>query len=333
MKAYRLHAPSLDGLRLDEEPVPTPGAGEVLVRIRAVSLNYKDLLFIKPPAEGGFALPRPTIPISDMAGEVVEVGPGVSRWHAGDKVTALVISGWRQGIIPADALQRALGFGEDGVLCEYRVFREDSLLALPEGYSYEEGSTLPIAALTAWNALAEVKPGETVLILGTGGVALFALQFAKAAGARAIITSSSDEKLERARKLGADDIINYRTSPNWREAVLTATNGVGADHVVETVSGSNLTDSVAATRIGGSVYLVGLQDKGMMDPYQIQFRAVTVRGIRMGSGEIFEDMLKMIGRHRIKPVIDRVFQFAEAKPAYEYLKAAGHFGKIVITVD
>lgn len=333
MKAYRLYAPSLGELRRVDEPAPSAGSGEVLVRVRAVSLNYKDLLFVKPPEEGGIALPKPTIPLSDMAGEIVEIGSGVSGFGLGDRVTAAVMPGWFEGVIPADATLKSIGFGQDGVLCEYHVFRADSILRLPADCSYEEGSTLPIAAVSAWNAVRHVRAGESVLILGTGGVALFALQFVKALGARAIVTSSSDAKLDRTRALGADDLINYRTNSDWHEKVLALTDGAGVDHVVETVSGSNLTQSVACTVIGGHIYVVGLQDKGLMDPYQIQYRAVNVHGIRVGSLALFREMMDVVGLHRIKPVIDRVFPFDETPAAYRHLKAAGHFGKIVIGVD
>nr|WP_087575433.1 NAD(P)-dependent alcohol dehydrogenase [Sphingomonas sp. CDS-1] len=333
MKVFRLYAPSLEELRLVEEPKPSPGPGEVLVRLRAASLNFKDLLFVKSPEEGGIALGKPTIPVSDGAGEIVEVGSGVGAWAVGDRVTSVVVQKWFEGPIPADAMARALGCGEEGVLSQYRVFSEDALVRLPEGCSFEEGATLPIAALSAWNGVQHARPGETVLILGTGGVALFGLQFAKALGARTIITSSSDEKLDRARALGADETINYRTHENWHEIVLKMTEGRGADHVVETVSGSNLTQSVAATAIGGHVYLVGLQDRGLMDPYQIQFRAVNVHGIRMGSKTMLESMMEAVERHKITPVIDHVFRFEETVDAYNYLKKAGHFGKIVISID
>jgi NADPH:quinone reductase-like Zn-dependent oxidoreductase len=333
MKAFRLFAPSLEELRLVDEPKPRPGRGEVLVRLRAASLNYKDLLFVKSPLEGGIELPRPTIPLSDGAGTIEEIGSDVSVWAVGDRVANTAVQKWRDGPIAADAHLRALGYGEDGALCQYRVFSEDGLVRLPEGCSFEEGSTLPIAALSAWNGMQHVRPGETVLILGTGGVALFGLQFAKALGARAIITSSNDKKLDRARQLGADETINYVTHPDWHEIVLKMTDGHGADHVVETVSGSNLTKSTAATAIGGHVYLVGLLDRGLMDPYQIQYRAVNIHGIRMGSRTLFENMVKVIEQYKIAPVIDRVFSLEDTIPAYDYLKRAGHFGKVVIKID
>lgn len=333
MKAYRLYSPDLGDLRLVDEPLPVAGPSEVLVRVHAASLNFKDLLFVKPPAEGGIACPRPTVPLSDMAGEIVAVGLGVEDWKVGDRVTAGVMPGWFEGYIPADATTNALGFGQDGVLSEYRAFRADSIIALPDDCSYEQGSTLPIAALSAWNGLRHVRPGETVLVLGTGGVALFGLQFASALGARVIVTSSSDDKLQRTRALGADEVVNYRTHSNWHEKVLELTGGRGVDHVVETVGGSNLTQSVACTAIGGHIYLVGLQDKGLMDPYQIQYRAVNVHGIRVGSLALFKDMMRVIGQHGIEPVIDSVFAFERAIDAYTHLMNAGHFGKIVIRID
>ncbi|WP_224365593.1 zinc-dependent alcohol dehydrogenase family protein [Hyalangium versicolor] len=330
MRLYRLHRPSLDGLVQGTEPTPEPGTHEVLVRLHAASLNYKDLLFVKPASEGGIELPRPMVPLSDAAGEVMAVGSAVTRFAVGDPVSAVVVTGWFEGPIPRDAMPRALGVGHDGVLSEFRCFPEMDLVKLPKGYSYRDGSTLPIAALTAWNAVEHVEPGQTVVVLGTGGVALFALQFAKAAGAHVIITSSSDEKIQRAKALGADEAVNYRTTPAWHEKILEMTDGRGADHIVETVSGSSLELSVAATALGGHIHLVGLQDRGRIDPYGIQYRAITVRGIRMGSKRLFESMIGFIERHDIRPAIDKVFPFEDVRPAYEYLKHGLHFGKVVI---
>jgi NADPH:quinone reductase-like Zn-dependent oxidoreductase len=333
VKLYRLTAPSLDALELVDEPVPTATSRDVVVRIHAASINYKDLLFVKPPSEGGIGLPGPMVPWSDAAGEVVEVGPEVTRFAVGDRVAPVVVQDWFGGPLPGDTLSRALGVGVDGVLSEYRVFDQNNLVALPAGLSYEEGSTLPIAAVTAWNAVQDVRPHESVLVLGTGGVALFALQFAKTAGARVIVITSQDEKAERAKALGADDTVNYTHCPEWQKEILALTDGRGVDHVVETVGGSSVERSVNATTIGGSVYQVGLIDRGTMDPYNIQMRAVTVRGIRMGSRGQFETMNDLISRHAIRPVLDSVLGFSDVRAAYERIASGKHFGKVVLTLD
>jgi NADPH:quinone reductase-like Zn-dependent oxidoreductase len=333
MKLYRLSTPSLDGLQLLHEPDPRPKSHEIVVRIRAASLNYKDLLFVRPVADGGIPLPRPTIPLSDAAGEVVEIGAEVNRFAVGDRVAPVVVQNWFNGPLPADTMDRALGVGVDGVLAEFRVFDQNNLVLLPPELSYEEGATLPIAAVTAWNALQHVQPYETVLVLGTGGVALFAVQFAKASGARVIVITSRDEKAGRAKALGADETVNYTRHPDWEQEVLALTGGRGVDHVVETVGGSSVERSVKATAIGGSVYGVGLIDRGKIDPYCIQYRAVTVRGIRIGSREQFETMVRLVGAHAIRPVIDSVHPFAEVRAAYERIDSGEHFGKVVVSLD
>jgi NADPH:quinone reductase-like Zn-dependent oxidoreductase len=316
VKVYRLTEPSLNGLKRSEEPDPKPAANEALVRIRAVSLNYKDLLFVKPPAEGGFALPRPMIPLSDGAGEVIAIGSAVTRVAVGDRVAGINVQNWFEGPIPPDAFRYALGFGVEGVLCQLRAFDQNSLVRIPKALSFEEGSTLPIAAVTAWNAMEHVRANETVMVLGTGGVAIFALQFAKAAGARVFISSSSDEKAKRARALGADDTVNYRDHPEWQDRVLELTGGRGVDHVVENVGGTSLQRSIAATAVGGSIHVIGVIDRGGINPYDIQFKALNVRGIRMGPRCLFEDVNRLIEQHRIRPVVDRVFPFEDVRAAY-----------------
>jgi NADPH:quinone reductase-like Zn-dependent oxidoreductase len=333
MKLYRLSKPSLDGLELVHEPEPQPKAREVVVRIRAASLNYKDLLFVRTVDEGGIPLSRPTIPLSDGAGEVVEVGEDVTRFAVGDRVAPIVVQDWFDGPLPADTMNRALGVGVDGVLSEFRVFDQNNVVPLPPELSFEEGSTLPIAGVTAWNALQDVRPHQTVLVLGTGGVALFAVQFAKASGARVIVCTSRDEKADRAKALGADETVNYTRHPDWEQEVLALTHGRGVDHVVETVGGSSVERSVKATAIGGSVYGVGLIDRGKIDPYNIQLRAVTVRGIRIGSRGQFETMVRLISEQAIRPVIDSVFPFADVRAAYERIDSGEHFGKVVVSVD
>lgn len=333
MKAYRLHEPSLDGLRLAEEPVPEPTARQAVVRLRAAALNYKDLLFVRPATEHGIRLPRPTIPLSDAAGEVVAVGDAVTQFRVGDRVTPVVVQDWFSGPLPENATQRALGVGVDGVLAQFGVYDEHNLVPLPDHLTFLEGCTLPIAGVTAWNALQDLRAHQTVLVLGTGGVAMFAVQFAKASGARILLITSSDDKAEQARQLGVDATVNYRRFPEWHQAILELTDGLGVDHVVETVGGSSMQKSVAATRIGGSVHQVGLIDRSPVDAYGIQYRAVTVRGIRMGSREQFRTMNALIGRHRITPIVGEAFSFDEPRAAYNFLESGKHFGKVVIAID
>lgn len=328
VKLYRVKGTTLDSLIPSEEPSPIPGAHEVLVRVRAVSLNYKDLNFLKPgaPPPGGL------VPLSDAAGEIVSVGPGVTRLKLGDRVANVAVKGWIDGPPPADAYARSFGAGIDGVLSEFRVVNEQDLLRLPSGYDWIEGSTLPIAALSAWNSLAELQPKQTVLILGTGGVAIFALQFAKARGARVIMTSSSDWKIAKIREYGADETVNRGRHPDWETEVLSLTDGRGVDLVVEAVGGSSVQRSIAAAAIGGTVNVVG-NGKGPIEAYSILARAVRVRGIRIGPRNMFEDMIAFIDQKRIRPVVHRVFSFAEARSAYEHLIAANHLGKIVISIE
>jgi NADPH:quinone reductase-like Zn-dependent oxidoreductase len=333
VKVYRLTKPSLDGLQRSEEPDPKPAPNEALVRIRAVSLNYKDLLFVKPPSEGGFELPGPMIPLSDAAGEVIAIGSAVTRVAVGDRVAPINVLNWFEGPIPADAFKHALGFGVDGVLCQLRTVDQNNLVRLPAGLSFEESSTLTIAGVTAWHAVSGVRANQTVMVLGTGGVAMFALQFCRAAGARVFISSSSNAKAERARALGAEETINYRENPDWSVRVRELTGGRGVDHVVENVGGSSLHQSIAATAIGGTIHSIGILDKGLVNPYEIQFKGITLRGIRMGPRSLFEDMNRLIEQHRIRPLVDRVFPFQEARAAYEYLRDARHVGKVVISIE
>jgi NADPH:quinone reductase-like Zn-dependent oxidoreductase len=333
MKAYRLTRQDLDGLIRTDELDPTPRPNEVLVRIRAASLNYKDLFFVRPAEQHGLALPRPTIPISDGAGEIVAVGSEVADFGVGDRVAANVAQNWIDGVIPADAAQHALGYGIDGILCQFRALDAAGVVRLPDDYSYEQGSTLPIAGVTAWNAIRRVSPGESVLVLGTGGVAVFALQFAKAQGAKVILTSSSAAKIARAVELGADHGINYRTNPSWEEEVKELTGGRGVDHVIETVGGRSVEQSVEATAIGGRIHMIGLLDFQRADTSGITEKAITVQGIRFGSRGTFEDMVRFINKSRVVPVIDSVFKFDDAISAYRHLDSKAHFGKIVIDVD
>jgi NADPH:quinone reductase-like Zn-dependent oxidoreductase len=324
----------LDGLVLRHADTPHPGPGQVLVRMRAASLNYRDLRV----AGGRYALgsvPENLVPLSDGAGEVISIGSGVSRVQPGDRVAALFLQHWLGGNFEEAFGVSALGGSCHGVLAEYAVFDQNGLVKLPSHLSFEEGATLPCAGTTAWNALfgaTPVKPGETVLTLGTGGVSLFALQFAKMVGARVIATSSSAAKLNNVLQLGADEGIDYTTSPDWHEQVMALTRGRGVDHVIEVVGGENVGQSVEATRNGGTVHLIGAQAGGLIDPTRVRRRNVTMRGLYVGSRAHFESMNLAIAQHALKPVIDRVFPFTEAKAAYQHLASRTHMGKVVITL-
>jgi len=336
MKAYELQKMgSTDQWVQVERPEPKPGPGQALVRIRAVSLNYRDLLILRRGY--GLTSARSIIPVSDGAGEVVAVGAGVTRVKPGDRVAPTFFQNWTQGEIAREQL-KALGAGDiDGVLAEYVVTDAETLVHLPEHFSFEEGATLPCAAVTTWHALVtqgRLQAGQTVLAQGTGGVSIFALQFARALGARVIITSSQDEKLERARSLGANDTLNYKKQPQWEERVLELTGGQGVDHVVEVGGEKTLPQSIRATRPGGNIYLIGLLTGGFgkPTPEQTEPKKLNVRPIYVGSRVMFEDMNRAITKHRLVPIIDRTFPFEQAREALQYLEAGAHFGKVVITV-
>ncbi|GJE54359.1 zinc-dependent alcohol dehydrogenase family protein [Methylobacterium thuringiense] len=336
MRAYEMSsADGLDSWRLAERTQPEPGHGQVLVRMHAASLNYRDLLIANGQYPFAVNLDR-LIPVSDGAGEVVAVGPGVRRFAGGERVACIFSQSWLGGAQVADMWQTALGGAVDGVLAEFQVFSEEGLVALPDHLSFEEGATLPCAAVTAWNALYGAKPlkaGETVLTLGTGGVSIFAIQLAHAAGARVIATSSSDAKLEKAKGLGADETINYREHPDWEKEVRRLTGGVGVDHVVEIGGTGTLPRSIASTRPGGHVGLIGLLAQGEpIDPLAILGGSCLVRGVAVGSREMFEDMNRVIALHAIKPVIDRTFGFDAAKQALAALGEGAHVGKIVVAI-
>ena len=336
MKTYEIQSDAgIDSLTLVERPEPKPGWGQVLIRVRATSLNYRDLIVV----QGGYGNKEklPLIPMSDGAGEVVAVGEGVTRVKVGDRVAGTFFQDWIAGALTKEKMNSALGGAIDGLLTEYAVLSQDGLVLLPDHLSYEEGATLPCAAVTAWHALVtkgSVTAGETVLVLGTGGVSIFALQFAKMHGARVIVTSSSDAKLERAKELGASEVINYKSTPNWEERVyeLTARNGV--DHVVEVGGAGTLEKSIRAVRVGGRISLIGVLTGGTgeVNPMPVLMKSLTVQGIYVGSREMFEAMNQAIALHQLKPVIDRIFPLTEAQEAYRYMKSAAHFGKIVIQV-
>ena len=334
MKAYEIvSADGIDALRLAERDAPEPGPGEVLVRIRASSLNYRDLMTVMDPVAR--KLPYPRVPNSDGAGEVVAAGPGAARFEAGDRVAGCFFQRWEGGRISTEAMASALGGALDGVLAQQVVLREGGLVSVPEHLSFEEAATLPCAALTAWHSLIEmsqVKAGETVLLLGTGGVSVFALQFAVMHGARAIVTSSSDAKLARARDMGAWQTINYKDTPDWDKAVMDLTAGRGVDHVVEVGGAGTLGKSIEAARVGGRIGLIGVLTGGQIDPTAMMRKSLRVQGIYVGSRTMFEAMNRAISARELRPVIDRTFPFDDARAAYHHMRGASHFGKIVVTV-
>lgn len=333
MKAYQISHFGIDNLEQIEQETPAPDTGEVLVRIRTVSLNFRDVMVVSGTYNPRMKLPA--IPFSDAAGEIVETGSGVTKWKVGDRVCSTVIPGWVDNGPTAAASKTAIGAGAaSGVLREFAAFDQNAVVAAPPHLSFEEASTLPCAAVTAWHALAvsgRLQPDETVLTLGTGGVSIFAVQFAKAMGARVIATSSSDEKLARIRKLGADETVNYRSEPEWDKRVLELTGGKGVDHVIEVGGTGTLPRSVKAVRVGGHIALIGALDMvGEFNPIPIFMKGIRVQGIFVGSREMFEKMNAFIGQHQLRPVIDSTFEFDEVKDALHYMASGSHLGKIVV---
>jgi len=333
MNAYEYRQFGLDNLSLVERDAPQAGPHEVVVKFHAASLNYRDLLFAwgtyNPKAK------FPVVPLSDGAGEVTAVGEGVKRWKVGDRVCPIFTQGWIEGRYSAEKAGTTLGGGElDGVLRELGAFPEQSLVRIPDHLSFEEAATLPCAAVTAWHALVEfgrLRAGETVLVLGTGGVSIFALQLAKMHGARVIATSSSDEKLQRARQLGADETINYKTRPDWEREVVRLTGGAGVDHVVEVGGAGTIAKSVASARIAGCVAVIGVLASGEgFNPVNVLMKSLRMQGIFVGSRQMFEDMNAAISVSKMRPVIDRIFPFEEAPAALRHMETGSHFGKIVI---
>jgi NADPH:quinone reductase-like Zn-dependent oxidoreductase len=333
MKVYEYQKFGLENLALVERDEPRAAAYEVVVKFRAASLNYRDLMFAKGLYNPNSRLPA--VPCSDGAGEVVAVGDSVTRWKVGDRVCPIFTQGWLEGRRSSQKDRTALGAGDlDGVLREYGAFHENGLVRIPDHLSFEEAATLPCAAVTAWNALIDtgkLKAGETVLTLGTGGVSIFAVQFAKMHGARVIATSSSDEKLARVRKLGADETINYKKTPDWDKEVSRLTGGAGVDHVVEVGGAGTLAKSVNSARTEGIVYVIGvLASGGGLDHVRVLMKGIRLQGIMVGSRQMFEEMNRAIVANGLKPVIDRTFPFEEAREALKYMESGSHFGKIVL---
>ena len=334
MRAMEAKDFSINGLNLVERPVPKPRRGEILVRIKAASLNYRDLAILTRKYMA--ALPLPYVPASDCGGEVVEVGEEVIRFKIGDRVTPIYTQGWHDGYpTPEQRTKRTLGAPLSGVLQDYVVVPAEDAVSIPSNLSDGEAATLPIAALTAWSTLQEggIKAGDTVLVQGTGGVALFALQFAKIMGARVIVLSSSDEKLVRAKRLGADIGINYRTTPDWGVAVKEATGGRGVDIIVET-AGATMEKSLAAVAFGGFIGIVGFVAgmKAEIPLRSIIGPMIRIQGIAVGSRARFEAMNRAIVLHKLKPVVDSTFPLEKAADAFRHLEQGKHFGKIVISL-
>jgi NADPH:quinone reductase-like Zn-dependent oxidoreductase len=336
MKAFRVHEfGGADALRSEEVPNPTPGPGEVLIRVAAVSLNYRDLLMSRGTYNPKLKLPF--IPVSDGAGEVVATGAGVTRFKPGDKVAAAFMPDWVDGPPDEEKGRSALGAGGVGMLAEQAVLPAHGLVAIPSHLSIEEAATLPCAGVTAWNALfenARVKPGDTVLVQGTGGVSIFALQLSRLAGAHVIATSSSDQKLARARELGAADGINYKSTPDWDKRVRALTGGKGVDHIIEVGGAGTLAQSMRAVRMGGSIALIGILSgvSAEVNPLPVLMKSIHVQGIFVGSRTMFEAMNRAIAASQLRPVIDRVFDFDQAPQALKHLESGAHFGKIVIRI-
>lgn len=336
MKAYEIQDFGIDNLQMVEREQPVPGDTEALVKFHAASLNYRDLMMVK-----GWYDPKlktPLVPLSDGAGEIVEVGEQVSRFKVGDRVMPTFMQGWHDGPISYEKARTALGGDLDGCLREYGTFDESGLVCIPDHLTYSEAATLPCAALTAFNALFEsggLKPSDTILLQGTGGVSIFALQFASVLGNRIIITSSSDEKLQKAEKLGATDLINYEKTPDWDQAVLDLTGKRGVDHIVEVGGAGTLPKSLNAVRMGGHIAVIGvLSGQGEINPISILMKAVRLQGIFVGSRQMFEAMNLMLGQHEyLKPVIDSVFSFEDVRDAFAHMEAGRHFGKIVIEIN
>ncbi len=333
MKAFEIQEFGIDNLALVERETPGVSPGHVLVKMTAASLNYRDLMVVKGTYNP--RMRRPMVPLSDGVGIVESVGSGVTRFKKGDRVAGCFMQKWIEGPITREKAGSALGGSIDGILHEYKLFSEDGLVAAPASLTDEEAAALPCAAVTAWHALFEHTPsvpGDTVLLQGTGGVSIFALQLAKAAGLRIIITSSSDEKLERARSLGARETINYKHHPDWESEVRRLTGGAGVDHVVEVGGSDTLPHSLKAVRTGGAISVIGALSgaEPNVTPRDILMNSVRVQGIYVGSRLMFERLNRVIELHAIKPVIDRTFAWTEYKEALRHMESQSHFGKICL---
>jgi len=335
MKVWEIqNAYGLDNLKPADKAEPQPGPGQIVVAMKAASLNYRDLMTVKG---WGGNFPLPLVPFSDGAGDVVAVGDGVKRVKAGDKVCPLFFQSWFEGPVTFESRMLALGGSVPGVLQQKMLIAGEGVSKYPAHLSYDEASTLPCAGLTAWRAItveAPIRAGDTVLVQGTGGVSIFALQFAKTLGAKVIATSSSDDKLERARALGADYTINYKTTPNWGAEARKFTGGKGVDVVVEVGGENTLAQSMDAARVGGAIVIIGVLG-GFSAPVMVPLvfsKNLRIVGISVGSREQFDDMCAHIDRWKLKPVVDKTFGFDDVPAALKLMESGGHFGKIVVRV-
>lgn len=334
MRAYQVQtADGFEQIARVTVPEPECGPDDVRIRLTAASLNYRDF----GVADGGYYRNNacPVIPLSDGAGVIVEVGAHVSQWQVGQRVSPIFVRDWIDGPPSDAALRTCLGGGVDGVLAEFGVFPQSSVVAVPDAFTDVQAATLPCAGVTAWHALVvsgNLQAGQRVLLLGTGGVSIFALQIAKAMGARVVVTSSSDEKLAQVTSMGADAVVNYRTHPDWHKEVMRLTDGVGVDHVVEVGGPGTLERSLKCTRVGGHVHLIGLLDSptARVGPMAAVMNLITVRGIYVGSREMHKQLLRFLDEKNISPLIDRRFGFDQAIDAYRYLASGQHMGKVVI---
>lgn len=334
MRAWQIPSFGIDSLEFVERPDLVPGPGEVLIAVRAISLNFRDLMMVKGLYNPRLKLPR--IPCSDGAGEVVSVGDGVTAWKTGDRAAGIFMQNWLDGPLTPAKAKGALGGDVDGMLATQVVLREEGLVRFPRRMNFEEAATLPCAAVTAWNALATAacKPGSTVLIQGTGGVSIFALQFAKLSGLRVLGISSSDEKLERAAKLGLDAGFNYRQDPNWEDWVLKETGGEGVDLVIEVGGAGTLARSLMAVRTGGTIAQIGVL-AGAVESVSIPailHKVARIQGIYVGSRQDFVEVVRAIEFSGVRPIYEN-FPWSRTRDVLHKMEAGGHFGKLVLTVE
>lgn len=334
-KAQVFHSFGLDHLKQEQRPIQEPGPGELLIRMKAASLNYRDLLMVT----GNYnpRLKMPLVPCSDGVGIIEKVGADCSR-KPGTRVSPIFARTWHDGPPFRDMLKRTHGGPLDGTLQEYMVVPEADAVEVPEHLTDEEAAALPCAGLTAWSALVErgpVRAGEKLLILGTGGVSIFALQFGRILGAELIVTSGSDDKLQKARDMGAHHIINYRSNPNWDREVFKLTGGQGVDHIVEVGGVGTLEKSIRSVRPGGSIYLIGVLagKEAPLDLTPVLMQDIRIQGVVVGSRRAFQNMNRAVAVHEMKPVVDKTFSFEESVQAFEYLKSGSHLGKVCIRIQ
>lgn len=339
MKAIVIANPGkgIDAWRAVTLADPSPAYGQIVVRIRAASLNYRDLMMAR--GQYGGPLKKDLVPLADGAGEVTSIGPGVTRWNVGDRVCLAYFPTWQAGPFRDGTHGEALGqTSVDGVLAEYVAIAETGVVRMPDHLNFEEAATLPCAALTAWHCLSEssgrLVPGQSLLVLGTGGVSIFAVQLGLAAGLRVLATTSSESKTARLRELGVHEVVNYRATPEWQREILRLTNGEGVDQIIETGGAGTLPRSIQAVKASGRISLIGMLTgfEGRIDPLPILVRNIHLEGTIVGSVAMFERMNRALETHRIKPVVDEVFEFDDASSALARLESGSHFGKLVIRI-